>query len=462
MTTYLITRHPGAVEWAKRKGLSVDVLLEHLEPEQLAQLRTGDVVIGSLPVNLAARVCAQGARFINLSLDLPRELRGIELDADTLERIGASLEAYQVQPQALPKPDNESGERVLVCILSGQLAPNYIEVLQERPDYVYALASSEMKGSAQYFSDLLEAEGLAHEVLYDVPSDLAGMRHYGQALVRSLGLRHPQAQISLNATGGTKLMSLALVELFQAQLPDAQLWYTDTDHKCYVSLHDASTRPLHSVLDIAHALAVNGARYKRALSDDAAQLSAIQQRAVFSRWLASHIGQLADTPQGKPGFLSNLNKLVNAALNPKSDALLQAQQRWFAPPRGAWLQALEQAQALGLLRIVDEQTIEFCSLAATRYLRGGWLEEYAWLCAQELGIEHAALGVELEWPGKALVASANEMDVVLAQHNRLLVLECKTGRFGGVDGEGKEQQVLGLLDSLSKQALGSQGQRWLF
>lgn len=95
MTTWFVTRHPGAVAWAQRRGLAVDRQLAHLAPEQIAP---GDTVIGTLPVNLVARVCARGGRYLHLSLDLPAEARGRELTADELERYGARLEAYVVQP----------------------------------------------------------------------------------------------------------------------------------------------------------------------------------------------------------------------------------------------------------------------------------------------------------------------------------------------------------------------------
>lgn len=95
MTTFFVTRHPGAIEWAQRHGLAVDRQLAHLDPEQIAP---GDTVIGVLPVNLAARVCARGGHYLNLSLDLPAEARGQELTADELERYGARLEGYVINP----------------------------------------------------------------------------------------------------------------------------------------------------------------------------------------------------------------------------------------------------------------------------------------------------------------------------------------------------------------------------
>lgn len=91
--TYFISRHPGAVEWAARRGLRVDEVIEHLD---IATIQGGDTVIGTLPIHLAAEVCARRARFLYLSLDLPAEARGRELTADDLDRYGARLEAFRI------------------------------------------------------------------------------------------------------------------------------------------------------------------------------------------------------------------------------------------------------------------------------------------------------------------------------------------------------------------------------
>jgi CRISPR-associated protein Csx16 len=94
MTTFFVSRHAGAVEWAARRELIVDRLVTHLD---IAEVRQGDTVIGTLPVNLAAAVCVRGARYLNLSVDLPAAARGRELSADELERYGARLEAYSIR-----------------------------------------------------------------------------------------------------------------------------------------------------------------------------------------------------------------------------------------------------------------------------------------------------------------------------------------------------------------------------
>ncbi|MDR2214122.1 MAG: CRISPR-associated protein Csx16 [Pseudomonadales bacterium] len=94
MNTYFISRHRGAREWAERRQLKVDSWITHLDPAEVSE---GDTVIGTLPVNLAAEICARGARYFNLSLDLPENLRGVELNAITLIECGARLEEFIIK-----------------------------------------------------------------------------------------------------------------------------------------------------------------------------------------------------------------------------------------------------------------------------------------------------------------------------------------------------------------------------
>ncbi|WPL17218.1 putative CRISPR-associated protein, family [Thiorhodovibrio winogradskyi] len=71
----------------------MDAFITHLDPEIV---QPGDLVAGSLPVNLAAEVCERGGRYLNLSLQLPANLRGVELSVEQMRACGACLEEYRV------------------------------------------------------------------------------------------------------------------------------------------------------------------------------------------------------------------------------------------------------------------------------------------------------------------------------------------------------------------------------
>lgn len=94
MSTWFVSRHPGALEWMRRIGPPFDHHVTHLDPDKV---QPGDRVIGSLPVNLAADICARGAQYWNLSLRLTESDRGRELSAAELQNYSATLERYDIR-----------------------------------------------------------------------------------------------------------------------------------------------------------------------------------------------------------------------------------------------------------------------------------------------------------------------------------------------------------------------------
>jgi len=104
MATHFVSRHPGAVEWAKQNKLNVSRFTSHFV---IDEIKSGDTVIGSLPVHLAAEVCAKGATYWHLSLAVPFEMRGRELSVADLVRMGAYIKQFHVK-SVLNKGDKPS------------------------------------------------------------------------------------------------------------------------------------------------------------------------------------------------------------------------------------------------------------------------------------------------------------------------------------------------------------------
>lgn len=94
MSVWIVTRHAGALEWLSRLGVQGDRVVPHLDP---GWIEAGDRVVGTLPIQLVAAVCARGGRYEHISVELPVGLRGRELCADTLECHGARLESYYAE-----------------------------------------------------------------------------------------------------------------------------------------------------------------------------------------------------------------------------------------------------------------------------------------------------------------------------------------------------------------------------
>lgn len=92
MSVYFVSHHAGAHAWADRHGIVAQVV-PHFDP---AMVQPGDVVLGTLPVHLAAEVCAAGGRYLHLEMDVPSRLRGQELTADIMEELGAIITEYSI------------------------------------------------------------------------------------------------------------------------------------------------------------------------------------------------------------------------------------------------------------------------------------------------------------------------------------------------------------------------------
>ncbi|MCI4660332.1 MAG: CRISPR-associated protein Csx16 [Neomegalonema sp.] len=93
MTDYFVTRHSGAVDWAQRRNIKATLVRDF----DVTDVKPGDRVLGTLPVNLAAEVCARGGTYLHLSMDVPFELRGKDLSADDMDACKAELIEYFIE-----------------------------------------------------------------------------------------------------------------------------------------------------------------------------------------------------------------------------------------------------------------------------------------------------------------------------------------------------------------------------
>jgi CRISPR-associated protein Csx16 len=93
---YLVSRHQGAIEFLTSRGYESPMLVNHASQSFIDSLTENDCVIGTLPIHLAEAVCAKGARFFNLTLDVPAEYRGKELSVELMEEFGARITEYRI------------------------------------------------------------------------------------------------------------------------------------------------------------------------------------------------------------------------------------------------------------------------------------------------------------------------------------------------------------------------------
>lgn len=452
MTTIFVTRHAGARDWLARRGHAVDRITDELTDADLATLGPGDIVIGTLPVALAAAVCARGAQYLNLVIPaVPRELRGQELDADMLTRLGARIEAFEVWPG---EGVTIAASEVHVGIVSAEPLGNLIPALIDRPTRFVALASDTARRSGQHerLRAALESEGIACEVL-PLPEDGPGLRTRATELAAAFS----EGGAALNATGGTKPMSLALTDAFRRR--GRPVFYCDTGRRVRLDLNSGTETPLAPVLTMRTALLAQGAVVRSIESESADWLGYAHRRAELAQWLVSYFPALE-------ALFDELDTMGKAALDARGENLRDAEQPFPSGSTFTGPQAAKRREALGRMAVAglieqraDNTRLKFRSAEAARWLRGRWFECWAWKVAQAARPQQCFAGVQVNWQGTATrQLGANEFDLVLLHANRMLVGECKTGKFGRDTAE-HEQDVLNTLESLGRHAAGVLGLR---
>jgi Holliday junction resolvase len=221
-------------------------------------------------------------------------------------------------------------------------------------------------------------------------------------------------------------------------LPNAVL---DADN----TVNSVDSEAMRNVLDIPKYLAAQGLIYSRATSDSNPYLERMQSRKAASKYFGRNAESLG-------AFFSKMNWLVNAALSP-SGQLISPQQSLAIESR-SWRDAIKQLVDAECID-QDEQnaTIYFRSTEAAQFIRGGWLEEYAFHILRDEKLFDTRMSVTVT--GEHI---KNEFDVLACHGNQLLFIECKTLRFNENQ---NDNELVYKLSDLSEEARGLFGETWL-
>ncbi|MFP4247516.1 MAG: Card1-like endonuclease domain-containing protein [Halochromatium sp.] len=352
-----------------------------------------------------------------------------------------------------------------VVLVSDQVLQNLIPILMERPTRVCLVLTEAMtrRGADRRLAAQLrgvEAQLIRCERCPD--SGFPQIRAFAHQVAETLLNAGADTEIVLNATGGTKLMSLAFVEVFRGLA--SRILYTDTAHRRIEYLANSAQdgpasiptpTPMSNVLDVPAYLRAQGFQFQRAVSEDPRWTTLAAARKAACKFLGRRI---ADPSLQQ--LIGTLNYLADKALerlpDSRDERLAAPVQSFPRPPRGLWSEAMAQLAAAEVLAWEPGSAyFRFTDLAAAQFVRGGWLEDYAYHAVHDAGVHDARLGVEGHWDRQE--AMANEFDVLACHMNQLLHIECKTLRYR----DENDNAIAYKLDSLGDDVRGLFGHTWL-
>ena len=96
---WIINRHPATVEWFKHTYRVQATTLDYLDEQSLTLIKNGDTLLGNLPLQEIAKLCAKGVNYYEIRIPVaqPTRLRGQELNLEQLKQHPPVLTQYVVQ-----------------------------------------------------------------------------------------------------------------------------------------------------------------------------------------------------------------------------------------------------------------------------------------------------------------------------------------------------------------------------
>lgn len=316
-----------------------------------------------------------------------------------------------------------------IVIATEQNIANLIPALQCQAKEVWVLQTPKMKErhSPTHLADALRSRGIEVHRLDFVDNDVAAMHAQAERLAARVGTR----PVTINFTGGTKPMALALVQTLGADLatrPGAtapHLVYCDTANRKLDWLAPTPRmEPMQAVLEVEDILLAQGYRIVNGSGGAKTDIwmQQAQARSQLTRWLGENSSRIG-------AFFASLNAMACAA-RPEDGRPFTPQQQLRFVPTGYAAEVLGRLHQAGLIDWqAGQMQVQFLSEQAAEYLSGGWMEEFA---ALKLRGAHANGGYRPRLQIEQVdTKTRNELDAVLVHDNRMLVLECKSATTHG-------------------------------
>lgn len=338
-----------------------------------------------------------------------------------------------------------------VYLVSDQATPNISPALDPmiKPEKVILVVSPGMQKYGEGLKNVLTEGAGVKVTLWSVENawDIEYVREQMMELLDA----YENETLILNATGGTRPMSMAAFEVFRVWEKPVFYVHPETDELIWLYPRQRVSHQLADRVKLRHFLVARGTRVEErgtaqippAYRDLTARLILrINYFAKAIRTLNYYAYTAAETLRSRPLKTYDL----------KQDAFADLLTHF--------------ARANILAR--DGTRLRFPNESARFFANGGWLEQHVFAQLMQLRkekpeIQDLAQSLEVSRSGKQQQHRIrNELDVAFLANNRLYIVECKTKYFGEYDhADSPGAETLYKIDTLKDLLGGLQGRGML-
>ncbi len=325
-----------------------------------------------------------------------------------------------------------------VCLVSAQPTPNITPVAdaQTRPRRVILVVSNDMQSRAEWLGSVIKQRGVRVDTWsIDDPWDVEHVQSRLMELLEREQEIVASKAIALNATGGTKPMSIAAYETFRAY--DLPIFYVHPEQDRLIWMHPPHSPALvlEDTIKLGPFLAAHGAIAREPIEREPPAQAVID----FAVDLVKDLDRYATA-------LPVLNALAASARNRRGSEALERND-----PGSTLDELIDRFATAGYLAR-QGSALSFPDEATRAFVNGGWFEQYVFhrvkrLHAAGVPVQDAACNLTVERTVRKDLVT-NELDVALLARNKLYVIECKTRTWPDRPDGSSGADALYKLDSL--------------
>lgn len=297
-------------------------------------------------------------------------------------------------------------KRVLVCIISKQTIPNYLFIKdkQMERDEMLFIATQEMKNEADWLIQTLKCTEEEKQAILLAKNQEEKWNEMTAAIAAYLNC---EKHYVVNLTGGTKYMSLAVYHLFCDY--DSEFYYIPFPRNIVLKPFLDKKEEIKYRMKIPEYLSLFGLQFNE-----------LKRETVRDETYTEHFFHMF-CEKLSPNDFEIINKIREVYRNTGIKNIEDVENSINLSGKKVAIPGLINF----LEKIAFHHTDNALSIDETRYLTGGWFEEYVFnKIKKDIPTTDIALGVKL---GKEGTFFKNDLDVVFSYENHLFVIECKTG-----------------------------------
>jgi len=293
--------------------------------------------------------------------------------------------------------------KTIICLVSKQAMANIIPVLELSPDKVILLRTYNESSTAENIYKLLSSRSIdvhIHENFID-PYDYLKIKEECENIINS----NSDLELILNATGGTKIMSIAAIEIFRKY--EKTIIYNEMENSEIRFLYpDLPSKKFQKSISVRDYLLAHG----YVILEDLKNSGRAEAKSEFFKYLSkerlltfiSFYSELKSKGLLTPSYYKNKNKL-----NPYKNYgfVFEYKKDKFT--------------------ISDVQSKNFFESTLQNFNLGDWLEDLLFLILKESKPYDISYGVKIK---NTKTNVENEIDVILTKQYRLFLYSCKDNK----------------------------------